>query len=56
MGSDYTFFVVKLRSSNKTSQYFLAGSESLANSNLHLGYRNDPLTTQAHFPDDVDKN
>lgn len=54
--SAYTVFVVDQRRSNKTNNYFLAGTTSANNQNLHLGYRSNSVVTQAHYSNDVDIN
>lgn len=37
-GVNFTFFVVERRTSSKLSNYFLSGSSTINNSNLHVGY------------------
>jgi prepilin-type N-terminal cleavage/methylation domain-containing protein len=57
IGADYTIFVVEARSSNKSTNYFLAGNGGFGtNESLHLGYRGDAVITQAHFYNDLDKS
>ena len=53
VASDYTIFVVEQRSSNAVSNYFMAGSASALDANMHLGYRTNTVVTQAQYADDI---
>ncbi len=54
VNSDYTIFVVDMRGSNKSQNYFIGGSGGSPNSILHLGYRSASAVTQAHYFNDMD--
>lgn len=55
VGTNYTVFVVEQRRAVSADfQIFLGGSQTTANSNLVLGYRNNTTMTQAHWGNDLD--
>ena len=51
--TDYTIFVVEQRRTTSAT-YFMTGSSTINNGNLHLGYRNNTTITQAHWFNDMD--
>ncbi len=51
-GTDYTVFIVEGRRSSKNGNYLLAGGVSLADNDLHLGYRANAQITHAHWAND----
>ena len=53
--SDYTIFVVEQKGISTSTAYFLDGSDSGLNLNLHLGYRASPefKIAQAHHDNDL---
>jgi hypothetical protein len=52
--SSYTIFVIEQRRANSSSNYFLGGTTSSSNANLHLGYRDNTTLAQAHYSNDMD--
>lgn len=53
VNSNYTVFVVEKRESNKNSSFFIGGSNSDNNSNLHLGYNSSTSLTFGHNSSDL---
>jgi prepilin-type N-terminal cleavage/methylation domain-containing protein len=55
INNSYTIFIVEQRRSNSNNSdgFFIAGSGSSADTNLHLGYRSQNVITQAHYADDL---
>jgi hypothetical protein len=53
-GSDYTIFVVNGRDRDGLANFYIAGSEPLADRNLVLGYESTSLLRQSHFNRDLD--
>jgi type II secretory pathway pseudopilin PulG len=52
----FTIIVVEQRRSNKSENYFIAGVSTVANSNLHIGYRTNTQLTFANFYNDYNIN
>jgi PKD repeat protein len=52
--SDYTVAAVTARTSPKSTNYYLGGTQSSNNRNLHVGWRSDTVMTHAQYGNDMD--
>ncbi len=54
VNSDYTIFIVAQRRSNSSQNYFIGGTDTILNSNMHLGFRYNKMLTQGHYENNLD--
>jgi PKD repeat protein len=54
--TDYTVAAVTARTSNKGTNYYLGGTQSSNNRNLHVGWRSNTAMTHAQYGNDMDAN
>jgi prepilin-type N-terminal cleavage/methylation domain-containing protein len=54
VNTNYTIFVVEQRRDADNENYFLSGTDTISDTNLHIGYRDTDSITQDHFGSDLD--